>query len=54
MQANPSKKAIAEYQMLNSFSVLKENVSFMAGIDKMLNRIANREDPDLTASSEAV
>ena len=27
---------------------------FMAGIHKMLDRLANREDPDQTASSEAV
>ena len=31
-----------------------QNVGYRAGIHKMLLRIANREDPDQTASSEAV
>ena len=36
------------------FLFLIKCVFFMARIDKMLVRIANREDPDGTASSEAV
>ena len=36
------------------FSILNEMLIFRAGIHKMLVRIANREDPDQTASSEAV
>ena len=32
----------------------KLNVGFRAGIHKMLVKIANRENPDQTASSEAV
>ena len=34
--------------------VLKNNLVFRADIHKFLVRIANREDPDQTASSEAV
>ena len=37
-----------------SLSVLKKMVGFGAGIYKMVIRIANREDPYQTASSEAV
>ena len=37
-----------------SLSVLKSNVCLYAGIQKMVVTIANREDPDQTASSEAV
>ena len=37
-----------------SFSILKSNLGLGAGIQKMLARIANRDDPDQTASSEAV
>ena len=43
--------------ILNTFLILISNKMFviMAGIDKILARIANREDPDQTASSsEAV
>ena len=36
------------------FLFLNKMVAFRAGIHKMLVRIANREDPDQTASSEAV
>ena len=35
-------------------SVLKHNVGFRARTHKMFVRMANREDPDQTASSEAV
>ena len=41
---------------LNTFpfrTILEQN-AIRAGIHKMLDRIANREDPDQTASSEAV
>ena len=40
----------------NTFLVLFSNkiLIFRTGIHKMLVRIANREDPDQTASSEAV
>ena len=43
-------------KILNAFLFLFSNkmLVFRAGIHKMLVRIANREDPDLTASSEAV
>ena len=43
-------------KILNTFLVLFSNklLVFRAGIHKMLVRIANREDPDQTASSEAV
>ena len=37
-----------------SVSFLKTILVLGAGIQKMLVRIANREDPDQTASSEAV
>ena len=37
-----------------SLSVLKKMLVFRAGTYKMLVRIENREDPDQTASSEAV
>ena len=36
------------------FLFSKQNVGFRAGIHKMVVRIANKEDPDQTASSEAV
>ena len=36
------------------FLFFKSNVGFRAAIHKMVVRIANREDPDRTASSEAV
>ena len=41
---------------LNTFLFLFSNkmLAIRAGIHKMLVRIANREDPDQTASSEAV
>ena len=40
----------------NSFLILFSNkiLVFRAGIHQMLGRIANREDPDQTACSEAV
>ena len=40
----------------NTFLILFSNTMliFRAGIHKVLVRIANREDPDQTASSEAV
>ena len=40
----------------NTFLFLFSNkmLIFWAGIHKMLTRIANREDPDQTASKEAV
>ena len=40
----------------NTFLILFSNkiLIFRAGIHKILVRIANREDPDQTASSEAV
>ena len=43
-------------KILNAFLVLFSNkmLVFRAGIHKMPFRIANREDPDQTASSEAV
>ena len=43
-------------KILNTFLFLVSNkmLLFMAGIHKMLVRIANRENPDQTASSEAV
>ena len=43
-------------KILNTFLVLFSNKMLVirAGIHKMLVRIANREDPDQTASSEAV
>ena len=43
-------------KILNIFLFLfsKKILDFRAGSDKMLIRIANREDPDQTASSEAV
>ena len=43
-------------KILNTFLFLLSNkvLVFRAVIDKMLARIANREDPDQTASSEAV
>ena len=43
-------------KILNSFLFLFSNklLVFRAGIHKMCVRIANREDPDQTASSEAV
>ena len=37
-----------------SVNVLYKILVIMAGIYNMLARIANREDPDQTASSEAV
>ena len=37
-----------------SHSILNKRLVFRAGIHKMLVRTANREDPDQTASSEAV
>ena len=37
-----------------SLSVLKQNVGFQGWNSLMLVRIANREDPDQTASLEAV
>ena len=45
-----------KYKILNTFLILFSNkmLGFRAGIHKMLVRIANREDPDQTASSEAV
>ena len=36
------------------FFFLNKKVVIRAGINKMLSRIANSEDPDKTASSEAV
>ena len=43
-------------KILNTFLFLFSNkmLVFRAGIHQMLVRIANREDPDQTASSEAV
>ena len=43
-------------KILNSFLLLfsHQMLVFRAGYHKMLVRIANREDPDQTASSEAV
>ena len=43
-------------KILNTFLILFSNkmLIFRAGIHKILVRIANREDPDQTASSEAV
>ena len=37
-----------------SLSVFKLMLIIRAGIHKMLGRMANKEDPDQTASSEAV
>ena len=44
------------YKILNTFLFRLSNkmLFFRAGIHKMVVRIANREDPDQTASSEAV
>ena len=44
------------FKILNTFLFLFSNkmLLIMAGIHKMLVRTANREDPDQTASSEAV
>ena len=36
------------------FILLNKMLVIKAGIHKMLDRVANREDPDQTASSEAV
>ena len=53
-------KSISTYckcsKVSNTFLFLFSNkmLIFRAGIHKMLVRIANREDPDETASSEAV
>ena len=43
-------------KILNTFLFLFSNkmLVFRAGIHKFLVRVANREDPDQTASSEAV
>ena len=43
-------------KILNTFlfSFSNKILLFMAGIKKMLDSIANREDPDQTASEEAV
>ena len=43
-------------QISNTFNFLFSNklLVFRAGIHKFLVRVANREDPDQTASSEAV
>ena len=38
----------------HSLTVLNKMFVIIAGIHKMLIRIANRKDPDQTASSEAV
>ena len=46
---------VYEFRTLFSFcSQIHVNDGFRAGIHKMLVRIANREDPDQTASEEAV
>ena len=37
-----------------SLSVLNKMLILRAGVDKMVVRIANKEDPDQTVSSEAV
>ena len=44
------------FKMLNTFLILFPNKTLVirAGTHKMLVRIANKEDPDQTASSEAV
>ena len=44
------------FKILNTFLFLfsTKMLVIRAGIHKMLVRIANREDPDQTASSEAV
>ena len=43
-------------KILNTFIFLFKDKMMVirAGINKLLDRIANREDPDQTASSEAV
>ena len=54
---NPTTFGRAPYQqILNTFHFLfsTKMLVFRAGIPKMLVRRANREDPDQTASSEAV
>ena len=47
---------IKHSKILNTFLFLFSNkmLVFRAGFHKMLVRIANREDPDSNASSEAV
>ena len=42
------------FQTLFSFCSLKEMLVIRTGIHKMYVRVANREDPDQTASEEAV
>ena len=51
-----SKKYGKSSKISNTFLFLFTNLVFIirAGIHKMVVRIANREDPDQTASSEAV
>ena len=45
---------VLKFGTLFSFMFLNKMLFIRAGIHKMLVRIANREDPDQTASSEAV
>ena len=58
--SSPSKYLRQNYgkcsKILNTFLFLFSNKMLVlrAGIHKMLSRIANREDPDQAASSEAV
>ena len=51
---NLSMVNVLKFQTLSSFSVLKLNVGNLSWNSKRLVRIANREDPDQTASLEAV
>ena len=45
---------VLKFQTAFLFLFSNKVLVLRAGINKMLNRIASREDPDQTASSEAV
>ena len=45
---------VLKFRTLFLFLFSYKMLVLRSGINKMLNRIANREDPDQTASSEAV
>ena len=53
MQSNAIVVNVLKFKHI-SLSVLKYSVGFRARIHKMLVRITNMEDPEQTASEEAV
>ena len=51
---NANRVTVLKFQMFFFFTDLNKMLVIRTGIHQMLVRIGNREDPDQTASSEAV